>query len=253
MTSAQAQETGSERTGIFPIEVAGVEVLCDWRGAAYVPNHRLLTISDLHFEKGSSFARRGSFVPPYDTHETLGRVARIVEDYDPAVVVCLGDSFHDDNGHDRIPDEIFKDIVRLEDGRDWCWISGNHDPSAPSKLPGFSADELAIGGLVFRHEPHADSAAGEISGHLHPAARIFRRGRTVRRTCFACDRNRLIMPAFGAFTGSLNVLAPAYESLFDWPRMQALLLGDRRIYPIPATHLVPDRSCVIKEKSRHRA
>ncbi len=253
MTGVQGQKTDSDRTGIYSIDVQGVEILCDWRGAAYVPGHRLLIFSDLHFEKGSSFARRGSFVPPYDTHETLGRVARVVEDYNPSIVVCLGDNFHDDYGHDRIPDEIYEEILRVEEGRDWCWISGNHDPSAPTRLPGFFADELAIGGLAFRHEPHANSVPGEISGHLHPAARIFRRGRTVRRNCFACDGTRLIMPAFGAFTGSLNVLAPAYESLFDWSRMQALLLGDRRIYPIPAAHLVPDRSCIVKERSRHRA
>lgn len=239
--------------GIFPIQIAGEEVVCDWRGAAYLSTHRLLVFSDLHLEKGSSFARRGSFVPPYDTHNTIRRVDEVIGDYDPKHVICLGDSFHDDEGHGRMPAVVEDEIAALAKGRDWCWISGNHDPSAPDNLPGFAADEIAIGNLVFRHEPHGGPVRGEICGHLHPAARIHRRGRSVRRVCFACDGARMIMPAFGAFTGSLNILADAYERLFNWSELQALLLGDRRIYPIAADQLVPDRANAIRTAKRRRA
>lgn len=235
------------------ISLTDVEIVCDWRGAAYFPENRLLVFSDLHLEKGSSFARRGSFVPPYDTYNTLSRVDDLTTAYDPKVVICLGDSFHDEDGDDRIPDDVRRHIVELSNTRDWCWISGNHDPQSPRNLPGFSADEIAIGEITFRHEPKYGISTGEVSGHLHPAARVHRRGRSVRRICFACDSSRLIMPAFGAFTGSLNVLADAYQGLFDWSEFRALLLGDQRIYPITTAQLVPDRANVVSSARRKRA
>lgn len=242
MTEIPKAADNSGNKGVLPVQVAGEEVLCDWRGAAYFPAHKLLVISDLHFEKGSSFARRRQFVPPYDTHQTLQRVRRVIDDYEPAALICLGDSFHDAEGHQRIPSEIVEELSALAVRRDWIWISGNHDPYAPTNLPGFSADEIAVGNLTFRHEPVNGMAEGEVCGHLHPAARITRRGRTVRRACFATDGFRIVMPAFGVFTGSLNILSPAYEGLFSRQNLQALLLGDQRIYPIAAAALVPDRS-----------
>ncbi|MEZ5810222.1 MAG: ligase-associated DNA damage response endonuclease PdeM [Rhizobiaceae bacterium] len=243
----------SDGDSTLTVEIAGRAVVCDWRGAAYFPDHRLLAFSDLHLEKGSSFARRGSFVPPYDTHNTLARADVLIAEYDPAVVVCLGDSFHDSEGHDRLPAEIESALGALAAGRDWCWIAGNHDPYAPVNLPGFSADELTVGPVTFRHEPFAAMAGGEVAGHLHPAARISRRGRSVRRACFAVDDRRMIMPAFGAFTGSLNVLSPAYDRLFPRRAFRALLLGDRRVYPIAADALVPDRSNTLERTGRRRA
>ncbi len=253
MTETSKAIGGTSDSGAISVRIAGEDALCDWRGAAYFPTHRILVISDLHFEKGSSFARRRQFIPPYDTHQTLRRVRQVIEDYDPAVVICLGDSFHDAEGHQRIPGEIEREITALAARRDWIWISGNHDPYAPTTLPGFSAEELAIGNLVFRHEPLTGTAPGEVSGHLHPAARIVRRGRTVRRTCFALDGSRMVMPAFGAFTGSLNVLSSAYDELFDWPKMRALLLGNERVYPIAASALVPDRARNIGSNRQRRA
>ncbi len=246
-----AIDFGRRDASTITVCLAGVDVVCDWRGAAYFPADDLLVFSDLHLEKGSAFARRGTFVPPYDTHQTLARAGKVIAHYDPAVVVCLGDSFHDDEGHGRICDAVRTEIRALASGRDWCWIKGNHDPSTPENLPGFSADEMAVGSLIFRHEPIAGPASGEVCGHLHPAARVLRRGRTVRRDCFATDGTRLIMPAFGAFTGSLNVLSEAFDGLFDWRQFQALLLGDRRIYPIKASLLTPDRSGA-RETTRRR-
>ncbi len=241
MTLEANFDFGRSDAGTITIGLAGEDVVCDWRGACFFSAHRLLVFSDLHLEKGSSFARRRSFVPPYDTHQTLGRASEVVAYYNPAAVICLGDSFHDDEGHERIPVSIKDMIAVLASGRDWCWIAGNHDPNAPDSLPGFSADEISIGNLTFRHEPMENAVCGEVSGHLHPAARIRRRGRSVRRACFVSDGNRLIMPAFGAFTGSLNVLSEAFDGLFVWANLQALLLGDRRIYPIGASSLVADR------------
>src|SRR5690606_18728659 len=129
----------------------------------------------------------------------------VIHDHDPRMVVCLGDSFHDPEGHERLPETMRTEIGRLAAGREWCWIAGNHDPVAPAGFCGFSSTELAAGPLVFRHEPAPRSAPGEIAGHLHPGATVRRHGRSLRRPCFAADEQRLILPAFGAYTGTLNV------------------------------------------------
>ena len=148
---------------------------------------KLLAVADLHFEKGSSFARRGQMLPPYDTRETLSRLARLVDRLSPTVIVALGDSFHDDGGPARLDPRDRETIAALQRGRDIVWIAGNHDPSAPAGLPGSHADLLAVGPLTFRHEPAPGAAFGEIAGHLHPAARVAGRGKWVRRRCFAGD------------------------------------------------------------------
>ena len=122
-------------------------------------------------------------------------------------------------------------------GRDWFWIAGNHDPDAPHDLPGECVRELALGDLIFRHEPSRGRAPGEIAGHLHPGARIVRRGRSVRRACFACDGERLVMPAFGAYTGTLNIRDRAYAGLFAAERLVAYMLGRNSVYPIAGTAL----------------
>lgn len=225
--------------GSAVIEIAGERALCDHRGALVFPELGLLAVSDLHLEKGSSFARRGSFLPPYDTAVTLARLGMLLAEHQPDIVISLGDSFHDGGGADRMP-AIFRDtLVNLMAGRDWYWISGNHDPEPPRDLPGRSATELAISGLVFRHEPLPGECAGEIAGHLHPGARIVRRGRSVRRACFASDGERLVMPAFGSLTGTLNVLDRAYAGLFRPDRLMAYMLGSKRIYPIAGRMLAP--------------
>jgi metallophosphoesterase superfamily enzyme len=121
-------------------------------------------------------------------------------------------------------------LLALMAGRDWIWVTGNHDPQAPADLPGMVADEVAIGGLRFRHEPMAGASAGEVAGHLHPGAMIVQRGRAVRRRCFATDGERMIMPAFGAYTGMLNVLDRAYRGLFRWESFVAHMLGVDRVY-----------------------
>jgi DNA ligase-associated metallophosphoesterase len=179
------------------IRIAGERATADHRGALYFAAHRLLVVSDLHLEKGSSLARRGQLIPPYDSAATLALLAVAVAEYDPAVVISLGDSFHDSDGANRLHQSLRERLESLMAGRSWIWISGNHDPELPANLPGDVARELALGALTFRHEPSKTNGTGEIAGHLHPCARIVQRGRSVRRRCFATDGGRMIMPAFG--------------------------------------------------------
>ncbi|GAB5507387.1 MAG: ligase-associated DNA damage response endonuclease PdeM [Rhizobiaceae bacterium] len=219
------------------LEVAGAAAICDPRGALFFADDRLLVVSDLHLEKGSSLARRGIFAPPYDTGSTLSVLADVIARYRPAAVISLGDSFHDAEGAARLPVVYREALLEMMAGRDWFWIAGNHDPDAPHDLPGECVRELALGDLIFRHEPSNGAARGEIAGHLHPGARIVRRGRSVRRACFACDGDRLIMPAFGAYTGSLNIRDRAYAGLFAAERLMAYMLGRNSVYPIAGTAL----------------
>ncbi|MBX9452728.1 MAG: ligase-associated DNA damage response endonuclease PdeM [Mesorhizobium sp.] len=214
------------------IAIAGEVALCDPRGALFFPDMRLLVVSDLHLEKGSAFARRGRLLPPYDTGATLDLLDTVIADHRPATVISLGDSFHDGFGAERMP-SIYRDrLLSLMAGREWIWVAGNHDPDAPADLPGVVAGELALGDLRFRHEPLAGAEPGEIAGHLHPGAVVVQRGRAVRRRCFATDGERLVMPAFGAYTGSLNVLDKAYQGLFRWERFFAHMLGTNRVYTV---------------------
>lgn len=227
-------------TAILPadlVTIAGERAVCDPRGVLYFPELALLAVSDLHLEKGSSLARRGALIPPYDTAATLARLQAVIADYAPRIVISLGDSFHDGEGASRLHDGFRKRLETLIAGRDWFWIAGNHDPDAPADLPGETVKELAVASLVFRHEPSKGQAGGEVAGHLHPCARIVQRGRSVRRRCFAGDGSRMIMPAFGAYTGSLNVLDRAYSGLFNRDSLVAYMMGKDRIFALPGSML----------------
>ncbi|MBO6717636.1 MAG: ligase-associated DNA damage response endonuclease PdeM [Rhizobiaceae bacterium] len=223
--------------GATELAIAGETALCDPRGVLFFPQASLLVVSDLHLEKGSSFARRGMLAPPYDTGSTLGMLDGVLRDYRPRIVVSLGDSFHDRQGAERLPAVYREALLDMLAGRDWYWIAGNHDPDVPHDLPGECVHELSFGGLVFRHEPQAGSCEGEIAGHLHPGARIVRRGRSVRRPCFASDGRRLIMPAFGAYTGMLNIRDRAYAGLFAAESLVAYMMGRDRVYSIAGSAL----------------
>lgn len=218
--------------------IAGEEFVCDHAGVLYWPDEGLAIVSDLHLEKGSSFAARGMMLPPYDTGVTLAALAARIAHFDPRRVVALGDSFHDRTASGRLPAPYREALAAIMAGRDWIWISGNHDPEPPRELGGEHAQEMAIGGIVLRHEPSPGLSPGEISGHLHPQARIVRRGRSLRRPCFATDGSRMIMPSFGAYTGGLNLRDRAFAGLFDEARLHAHLLGRERIYSIGGRMLV---------------
>jgi DNA ligase-associated metallophosphoesterase len=199
-----------------------------------------LAIADLHFEKGSSFAQRGVLLPPYDTAATLARLSHLLLRYAPRTVVALGDSFHDGGGPARVADGDRALMRLLQRGRDWVWIAGNHDPEPVDGLGGTCAASLAIGALHFRHKPEPGPADGEIAGHLHPVARVSTRGRTVSRRCFATDGNRLVMPAFGAYAGGLNVRHRAFVDVFGSLAFTAHMLGDGRLYAIAAKRCLGD-------------
>lgn len=215
------------------IGVNGETLLLDASGALYWPAMRTLIFSDMHFEKGSSYARRGAMLPPYDTRATLARVTALVKHYGPACIIALGDSFHDDEAADRLDACEREMLLVLSRAAEWIWIAGNHDPEPPAWLGGRIAEEVAIGGLLFRHEPSAMPFAGEIAGHLHPCASVTRRGRTLRRRCFVSDGVRLVMPAFGAYAGGLDVRELAVRTLFP-DIFRAYVLGARRVYAVAA-------------------
>lgn len=215
------------------MHVAGVEFSADLSGALFWEQERLLVVSDLHLEKGSSFATRGVLLPPYDTIATLSRLAAVVARFDPRTVIALGDSFHDREAHERLSAPDREALSALQTRRDWIWISGNHDPALPHDLGGAVAEEVAIGAIVFRHEP--TGAAGEIAGHLHPKARVSTRGRSMERRCFASDGARAVMPAFGAYAGGLSIRDSAFAKIFSSPDFIAHVLGDRRMHAIAAT------------------
>ncbi|TYR29411.1 ligase-associated DNA damage response endonuclease PdeM [Mesorhizobium microcysteis] len=225
-----AADMRSFTTRAGEIAIADEVALCDPRGALFFPDSRVLVVSDLHLEKGSAYARRGQLLPPYDTGATLDLLAAVIAEHRPATIISLGDSFHDGWGAERMPQSYRERLLALMTGREWIWVAGNHDPDAPVGLPGMVAGEIALGRLRFRHEPLTGAEPGEIAGHLHPGAVIVQRGRAVRRRCFATDGERLVMPAFGAYTGTLNVLDRAYRGLFRWETFFAHMLGADRVY-----------------------
>ena len=227
-----------ELNGLVPMpgvetSVAGVAAVCDPLGALYLPETGMLVVSDLHLEKGSSFAARGVLLPPYDTVATLGRLAAVIARHDPRMVIALGDSFHDRSAHERLSAPDREALSAMQARRDWIWISGNHDPALPPDLGGVVASEVAIGPIVFRHEP--TGAAGEIAGHLHPKARVATRGRAMERRCFASDGERAVMPAFGAYTGGLSIRDVAFSKIFGALGFMAHVLGDNRVHAIAAS------------------
>jgi DNA ligase-associated metallophosphoesterase len=221
------------------LSVAGIALVADYLGALYWPEERLLAVADLHLEKGSSFAARGMLLPPYDTADTLVRLAQLLSRYDPRVVVALGDSFHDRRGPSRVAAEHRDALRTLQRGREWVWIAGNHDPDPIEGLGGVGAATLAVGPLLFRHEPSEGAAPGEIAGHLHPVACVGSRGR-VRRPCIASDGSRAVLPALGAYAGGLNVRHAAFAALFGAGAFIAFVLGRRRLYAIDAARCWAD-------------
>ena len=159
--------------------------------------------------------------------------------YAPRVVVALGDSFHDRRGHARLADTDRATLHNLQRGRDWVWITGNHDPEPADGIGGRFLSTLKVGAVTFRHEPE-EGACGEIAGHLHPVARVTRRGRAVSRRCFAANGVRLVMPAFGAYAGGLNVRDRAFARVFQTLTFTAHMLGQQRVYAVAARHCLPD-------------
>ena len=226
--------------GGLRIELAGATVTLRGSGALWLEVERTLVVADLHFEKGSSYAARfGQMLPPYDTRETLDRLDREVAALAPDRLIFLGDSFHDGSAEGRLAPDDADRLRGLAKGRDLIWAVGNHDADGPRDLPGQIIDEANILGLVLRHEPKGGLQPGEVSGHLHPAARVSSGRGSVRRRCFITDGSRLILPAFGAYAGGLNVLDKAFLGLFGGPVLAAAL-GREKVHAIGRRSLRPD-------------
>lgn len=224
--------------GSLSVRIAGEACVLRCSGALWVPAPCALIVADLHLEKGSAFAVRGQLLPPYDSRATLDKLEAEIAELDPAMVVLLGDSFHDTKAIPRMAPEDRTRLDRLAAGRDWLWLEGNHDREALARdadglnrLPGRIVGDMALGALRLTHEPEPltadDDRRGEVAGHLHPAARVAAYGRGVRRPCFVTDGSRIVLPAFGAFTGGLNVRDPAIADLFAAPPLAAALGRDR--------------------------
>ena len=220
------------------IDLRGRAAVLDLTGAMYLPEEDTLLVADLHFEKGSSFARRGMMLPPYDTRETLNALSEAVFRYDPRAVVALGDSFHDIGGPERLGEEERATLAKVQHGREWVWVTGNHDRILPESIGGQVVEEMAVGPLTLRHEP-VEGAEAEVAGHLHPVGKVVMRGRSTRRRCFLTDGSRCIMPALGAYAGGLNACDAAFKPLFP-KGFTAHLIGTERIYAIARSMLCRD-------------
>ena len=207
-----------------PLTLAGTALAALHSGALWWPDEAMLCVADLHLGKSERIARRGgALLPPYETAETLDRLAADIARHAPRVVVCLGDSFDDGAGADALMPENSGRLATLGAGRDWIWIAGNHDP-APLSVAGRHLAEVARGPLTFRHIARPVADGGEISGHWHPKARVALRGRTISRPCFLTDGARLILPAYGAYTGGLRADHPDLAALLS-KSARAILTG----------------------------
>ncbi|MBR0656116.1 ligase-associated DNA damage response endonuclease PdeM [Plastoroseomonas arctica] len=218
-------------SALAPLHIAGERFMLDPGGALLWPARKLMAVADLHLEKGSSFATRGQFVPPYDSAETLDRLRRLLRRHRPQRLVFLGDSFHRATSRLTVADA--QALAVLAQGLSITWLLGNHDPALPPDLPGDAVDVLEEGPMTFRHIPTARLMQGhEVAGHLHPKAAMATRAGSVTRPCFVTSANRVLLPAFGAYTGGLEIADPAIATLF--PRGgRAFLLGAERLFSFP--------------------
>ena len=220
------------------IMLGGLELRPDLSGALHVPDMAALIISDLHLEQGTSLARRGIRVPPFDTSITIAMLKQMIARFAPQRLIFLGDSFHDDEGEMRVEEALMLRLQALSQAHECFWISGNHDPSPPRNLAGHAADHILLGPITLRHEPaRLRKDEFEICGHLHPGCAVTQRGRRVAGKCFIADDSRLILPAFGAYTGALSVFTKPYERLFKHDDTQAWMIGQTRIFKFPFARL----------------
>jgi uncharacterized protein len=226
------------KTVTSDVALSGAAATLDITGALYLADADVLVAADLHLEKGSSFAERGQMLPPYDTHATLAALADAVARFAPRTVVALGDSFHDVRGPERLDRADRDAISRLQAGREWIWVTGNHDHTLPGHIGGTVTAEIEVAGLTLRHEPLVDGGA-ELAGHLHPVGKVAMRGRSVRRRCFVTDGTRCLLPALGAYAGGLNVCDAVFKPLFP-QGFTAHLIGDGRLFAIGRNMLCRD-------------
>ena len=214
----------------YEFSLAGVKLLATPSGALYLPEDGIVVVSDLHLGKANRIARReGRLTPPYETKETPTRLADVLTQFSPRVVICLGDSFDDLEALDALNDEDHQTLAVMMSGRRWIWIEGNHD-AGPVNIGGTHLAEFEMGPLHFRHIAIA-GASGEVSGHYHPKSSVKLKAGTLSRPCFLLDENRIILPAFGSYTGGLRSTDPAFDPLFSEQAL-AVLTGSQAL-PTP--------------------
>jgi hypothetical protein len=230
-SGAKAYRFAASPCGGVHVEIASARPLLRHSGALWLEAEAALVFADVHLEKGSAYAARGQLLPPYDTRETLRRLALEIEALQPRLIVMLGDALHDMDAEARMAREDIETLFAIARGRTLVWVVGNHDPSPPENLPGEPAQEMVLCGLLLRHEPTPGGPPGEVAGHLHPCARVVAGGRSVRRRCFVTDGERLILPAFGAYAGGLSIRDQAFAGLFSRPPL-AVALGANRAHAI---------------------
>jgi DNA ligase-associated metallophosphoesterase len=220
---------------MVPFSFAGETFVASPEGALYWPARSALLVADLHLEKASWFARLGQFLPPYDSVATLTALNGVVQATGVTRLYCLGDSFHDRFGCDRLPDQARALLLDMTSRLDWTWILGNHDPGFADHCGGTLVEEMEVTGIVLRHEAHPDDPRPEMSGHFHPKYRVQVRGRRVSRRCFVASTSKLILPAFGSLTGGLDASHPEIVKSVG-PAASALVpLPDRMLrFPLAA-------------------
>lgn len=205
------------------------------QGALYWPARRALLVADLHFEKASWFARAGQMLPPYDSIATLADLEALVAATGAEALWCLGDSFHDREGCERLPERARSMLTALTARLDWTWITGNHDAGFVDHCGGAIREEAEVDGVILRHEARPDDPRPELSGHFHPKLRVHLRGRSVARRCFVISPSKLILPAFGALTGGLDAGHPAIRRALGGPARALVPLADRMLsFPLAA-------------------
>lgn len=200
--------------------------------ALFWPRHGALIVADLHLEKASWYAAHGQPLPPYDSHDTLDRLAALAAATGARAIWCLGDSFHDRDAASRVVPEVAQRLRGQAAAARLVWIAGNHDGLTGGAWGGEVADELIVDGIIFRHQSQRGEARPEVSGHFHPKLRLTLRGRPVSRPCFAGDAQRLILPAFGSLTGGLAAEDAVIGANFAGP-YSAMLVARGRLLSIP--------------------
>jgi len=220
---------------MVPLSFAGETFVPSPGGALYWQSQQALLVADLHLEKASWFARLGQFLPPYDSHATLVALAEDAQRTGARRIYCLGDSFHDRFGCERLPANSRALLESLTGRFDWIWIVGNHDPGFADHCGGTIVDEVEICGILLRHEAIPDEARPEISGHFHPKLRLSINGRRISRRCFVASERKLILPAFGALTGGLDARHPEIVRAMRGEGVALVPVADRLLrFPLAA-------------------
>lgn len=214
---------------------SGHELMALPQGALFWPARRALLVADLHLEKASWFARGGQMLPPYDSIATLSALTALAAEMAAAEIWCLGDSFHDREGCERLPEEARALLTALTGATRWTWITGNHDAGLVDHCGGEIVVEAEVEGLLLRHEADPRETRPELSGHFHPKLRLTHRGRHISRRCFVATARKLILPAFGSLTGGLDAAHPEIVRAVG-PGAEALVpLADRLLrFPVAA-------------------